>query len=317
MDHEFVDAHVHLYRDIDKERQGLPVPGRRDRDRWGNADSVIPYMDREGVTHIVALNLFPTAFLRPVLLRRLGPEAGHDPAAREAVDRDLADRMRAQNEWLCAVSAREPRILAGIGMQKLLTPDEMVAEVEVRAKAGARTVKLIPGWYHEFPDDRAFWPMYARCEELGLAITSDTGSLGLGRHMAHPDEDNTIVYGEPRRFEDVLRAFPRLTVIMCHFGSAFWDQRVELAGRYPNLMFDISGGFQGPGVVARDGDRALSEADAVRVMRTVGMDRLMFGSDGPVVMVQPYIEQVLRLPLTAGELDMLLRDNARRIYRIP
>jgi len=316
LDPDVIDAHVHLYRDIDKERQALPVPGRRDRDRWGNADSLIGYMDREGISHIVALNLFPTGLLRPVLLGKLGEGASANPEARAAVERDLADRMRKQNEWLCALASREPRVLAGIGMQKLLSPDEMVEEVELRASSGARAVKLIPGWYHEFPNDRAYWPMFDRCQELGLVITSDTGTLGLGRHMAHPDEDNEVCYGEPRLFQEVLEAFPRLSIVMCHFGSAFWDQRLEMSRRYPNLFFDISGGFCGPGVAARDGDRALPEQDAVRVMREVGLDRLMFGSDGPVVMVQPYLEQVLRLRLTDAERRMLLTENARRIYRI-
>jgi hypothetical protein len=33
-------------------------------------------------------------------------------------------------------------------------------------------------------------------------------------------------------------------------------------------------------------------------------------------MVQPYIGQALRLDLTDGERQILLNDNARRVYRI-
>jgi predicted TIM-barrel fold metal-dependent hydrolase len=104
---------------------------------------------------------------------------------------------------------------------------------------------------------------------------------------------------------------------MAHFGSAYWDQRIELALRNPNLMFDISGGFDTPGLKVRDGHRALHEQDAVRVMRRIGIERFMFGSDGPHVMLQPYVEQVLRLGLSTDELAMLLAGNARKIYAIP
>jgi hypothetical protein len=70
-DFEIVDAHVHLYRDLATEKRALPIPGRRDRDRWGNAESVIPYMDREGVSHIVVLNLYPTGVMRRALRAKL------------------------------------------------------------------------------------------------------------------------------------------------------------------------------------------------------------------------------------------------------
>jgi predicted TIM-barrel fold metal-dependent hydrolase len=313
-----IDAHIHLYRDIEKEKQALPIPGRRDRDRWGNVDSIFNYMDREGVSHAVALNLYPTGLMRRILRSKIPaslPE-GEKQAAEHEVERELGAGLRRQNDWLCRVSQASARIVAGIGVQKLLSPEELVAEVELRAAQGARTVKLIPGWFREFPNDRAFWPMYRRCEELGLAVTADTGALGLGEHMSHPGEQNRICYGEPVNFTEVLEEFPRLTVVMCHFPSAFWDQRVELARRFPQLVFDISGGFAAPSFHARDGKRALPESDAVRVMRKVGIERMMFGSDGPHVMLQPCLEQFLRLDLADAERQLVLVDNAKRVYRI-
>jgi uncharacterized protein len=315
-EHAIVDAHVHLYRDLATEKRALPIRGRRDRDRWGNADAILPYMDREGISHVVVLNFYPTGVMRRALLARLDPSERELAEAQHTVERELVAGLRRQNEWLCQLSQANPRIMAGVGVQKLLSPTELVEEVELRASQGARAVKLIPGWFHEYPNDHAFWPMYRRCEELGLAVTSDTGTVGLGEHMSHPGTFNTVCYGEPAHFADVLEAFPKLTLVMAHFGSAFWDQRVELARRFPNLMFDISGGFASPTFNARDGARALSEVDAVRVMRHVGIDRLMFGSDGPHVMLQPGLEQLLRLELTDAEQQAILADNAKRIYRI-
>lgn len=319
MELELIDAHIHLHKDIEKERQALPLPGRRDRDRWGNADAVTAHLDWEGVSYAVSLNLFPTPVIRRALRARIPAQAtpAEQAAAEAAIEVDLKERLRSHNAWLCAFSREQPRVLAGIGIQKLLTPDEMVEEVELRVAEGARAVKLIPGWYREFPNDRAYWPMYERCQELGIPIVSDTGPLGLGRHGAYPGEVNTICYGEPLVFEDVLKAFPRLTLVMAHFGSAYWDQRLELARQYSNLVFDISGGFDSPGLKVRDAHRALHEEDAVRVLRRIGIERFMFGSDGPHVMLQPYVEQVLRLGLTTDELTLLLAGNARRIYAIP
>jgi predicted TIM-barrel fold metal-dependent hydrolase len=210
--------------------------------------------------------------------------------------------------WLTLLSHDKPRLVAAVGVQLLFEPREMAEEVRLRASQGAKTVKLLPGFYFEYPDDRAFWPMYEAAEDLGLAITSDTGTLGA--------DESGVCYGEPIRFTAVLENFPRLRMVMAHFASAFWDQRVELALRFPNLYFDISGGFDAPHMEVRDGHRALNIGDAVRILRKVGIERFMFGSDGPRFRFQPAVEQVLGLDLTDAEKRALLADNARQIYRI-
>ncbi|MBI4303420.1 MAG: amidohydrolase [Chloroflexi bacterium] len=317
-DYEIIDVHVHLHRNITMEKQSFPVPGRRDRDRWGNVSSVIAYMDREGISKIVCLNLFPTEQMRKALLEQLPADvSGNDRlAAEEQVEKGLASRLRRHNEWICNVGKENPRLIPGIGMQKLITPQEMAEEVEVRAAQGARTVKLIPGRYLYYPNDHHFWPMYEKCQELGIAVTSDTGLLG-------PITAEGLSYGRPANFIEVLESFPRLRLVMCHLASAFWDERVEIAQRYPNLYFDLAGGFKPPDSVldysplaARDRDRAAAEEDAVRIIRKVGADRIMFGTDGPGHMVQMAIEQVLRLDLNEGEKRLILAENAKRIYRI-
>ncbi|MFC2005876.1 amidohydrolase family protein [Chloroflexota bacterium] len=310
-DYEIIDAHVHLHRDITREKQAVDVLGRRDRDRWGNPGSVFAYMDREGISKIVCLNLYPTEAMREVLLGKLpaGMHGKEREAAEEQIEKDLGGRLRRHNEWICNVGQQNPRIVPGIGMQKILTAQEMVGEVELRAGQGAKTVKLMPGMYLHYPNDHHFWPMYEKCQELGIAITSDTGAHG----SFSPEGVN---YGEPINFTEVLENFPRLTLVMAHLASAYWDERVEMAQRYPNLYFDVSGCFNAPDLVVRDGARAVAEVDAVRIIRKVGADRIMFGTDGPRRMAQPLIEQILRLNLTEEEKRMILAENAKRIYKI-
>ena len=125
------------------------------------------------------MNFYPTGRHAPSACQAARHLAGADlEQAHRGVERELLAGLRRQNEWLCGHSNANPRIVAGLGIQELLSPEEMVEEVELRATQGARTVKLIPGWFHEMPNDRRFWPMYERCQELGLAVTADTGSPG-------------------------------------------------------------------------------------------------------------------------------------------
>jgi predicted TIM-barrel fold metal-dependent hydrolase len=309
-EYEIIDAHVHLYRSLDLERQNVRHPGRRDRDRWANPAAVTAFMDREGVSKIVCLPNFPTLQMRQSLQKKMpaGLPDSERADALAAIETELVDKLRRQNEWICRTAAENPRLVPAISMQKVFSPEQMVEELKLRVSQGARIVKMLPGMYHEYPADKAFWPLYEACAELDVAIISDTGTLGQA--------DTGVAYGEPENFAKVLAAFPGLRLVMAHFPSAFWDQRVALAGRFPYVYFDTSGSFGAPDVEVRDGHRAAAVEDAARIIRAVGADRFMFGSDGPRFLFQPQLEQILGLDLTGEEKELILAGNARRIYRI-
>jgi predicted TIM-barrel fold metal-dependent hydrolase len=307
---EIIDAHVHLYRTLELEKRNVVQPGRRDRDRWGNPESAVRFMAEQGVSNMVCLPNFPTRQMRERRIAALQREAGGGapPDLAASVEEELKDAVRRHNEWICALAREDPRFVPAISLQKLFAPDEMAEEVRLRASEGAKAVKLLPGLYFESPDDQSFWPMYEECQALGLTIISDTGTLGFS--------EAGLYYGEPFRFEPVLETFPRLHLVMAHFASAFWDERVELAKRYANLFFDTSGSFFAEGLEVRDGARAAHLDDAVRLVRAVGPDRIMFGSDGPRFAFQPQLEQILGLDLSESEKTLVFAENARRVYRI-
>jgi predicted TIM-barrel fold metal-dependent hydrolase len=310
-DYEVIDAHVHLWRTLDQEKRALPLPGRRDHDRWGTPEAAIRLMDRCGISKLVFLNVLPTLEMIEAGMRKL-PADADDSVRREEADRlrlEMAERVRRQNTWACEVGAAHERLVPFIGVQKLLGAEGCAEEVRRGLALGAKGVKLQPGMNGFFPTDPDLWPLYETAQANGVPILTDSGTYG----RRAPDGDD---YGRPENFAEVLESFPRLTLVMAHFASAYWDERVELARRFPNLHFDVSGGFGSAAIAARDDRRALAEEDAVRVLRKVGVERFLFGTDGPSVMPQPYIEQIGRLDLTDDERASLLAGNARRLYRL-
>jgi predicted TIM-barrel fold metal-dependent hydrolase len=167
------------------------------------------------------------------------------------------------------------------------------------------------------------WPVYEKCQELGLPIVADSG-LWPASHVLveYPspvkssDAAERIDYAEPKNWARVLAAFPRLTVILAHLGSPWWDERVELAQEYPNVYFDTSQGFTAPGLIPYSPHRGLAEEDAVRVFRKIGVERILFGTDFPAIPFQPQLEQLLRLPFSEEEKRMILSENAKRILHV-
>lgn len=325
-DFEIIDVHVHLCRDIEEERNYFPLPGRRERDRWATPERAIEYMDRNNIAKTAFMILVPRQYRGPLYEKAKLDELPENQRQKEKarIAGQIGPIMREMNEWGCGVGRRFDRLLPFIGMSDDLgSPEAMAEEVALRASQGAKGVKMHPGQFSHYPNDKAFWPMYAKCQELGLPILSDSGPWPhshlvymypnpLGYKLYESEKD----YAEPKNWAEVLEAFPRLKVILAHLGSAWWDERVELAQKYPNVYFDTSQGFAAPDqlpVVAR---RSLAEEDVVRVFRKIVVERIMFGTDLPGIPLQPQLEQILRLPFTDAEKKMILADNARRILKL-
>lgn len=180
-----------------------------------------------------------------------------------------------------------------------------------------------PGMFSFFPDGEDLWPAYEMCQQLGLPVLADSGPWPASHVLVKfpsPVLDSTAAagmdYGEPEHWCRVAEAFPRLTIILAHLGSAWWDERVELAKKYDNVFFDTSQGFAASDRIPYCSHRSLAEEDAFRIFRKIGVDRIMFGTDFPGLAFQPQVEQLLRLPLTDEEKKMILADNAKRILRI-
>ena len=163
--------------------------------------------------------------------------------------------------------------------------------------------------------------MYEKCQELGLPVLADSGPWPISHVLAaHPlwfqVPQAHIDYAEPKNFARVLEDFPHLTLSLAHLGCAWWDERIELAQKYPNVYFDTARGFSAPDRIPVCPLRSMAEEDAVRVMHKIGVERVMFGTDFPVIAPQPQLEQILRLPLSDEEKSLILSENAKRVLHI-
>ena len=325
-DFEIIDAHAHLSRTLEEDRNYYLFTGRPTKYRWGTPERAMEYMDIYGISKAIILTLLPRQYRGPLVekakLQGLPEEQRRKEEARLA--EQVAPIMREFNEWGCEMGKRFPRLIPFSSISKELGGAKgMVAELELRASQGARGVKFQPGMFCFFPYDEDFFPLYEKCQELGLPIVADSGLWPTDHNLtvffspvATYQEQAYLDYTEPKHWAPVLEAFPRLTVVLAHLGSAWWDERIELAQKYPNVFFDTSQGFSAPDRVPYTPHRGLAEADIVRVFRKIGVERIMFGTDFPALPRQDQIEQLMRVPLTDEEKRMLFSENAKRILKI-
>ena len=306
---EIIDVHVHLSRDTAQEKLVWPRPGFPDEWYWANPEKVVPFMDREGISHICTLTFIDTHSMLEQRLARLTPAT--EKAKRETRRRfedEMIERIKRFNTWGCELGAREKRIIPFSAIEIGLffgREREMMEDLEEKIKLGARGVKMVPAVMGYFPGDRRMFPLYDRLQEVGLPILADSGTgTDIGIYKGE-------TYGEPVHFAEVFRSFPRLKFIMAHLPSAFWDERIDIAREFPQVYFDTACGFNSEERRGRDGCRACSVDDAARLLRKVGVHRVLFGSDAPSVDFRPQVYQILGLPLSDEEKRRILRENAK------
>ena len=299
-----VDVHVHLTRDVAQERLVFPRPGYADHWRWANGERVDAHLEAEQIDGVVMLNYMD---VHRMVESRVAREPEVDL---EGLWEEMRARVARFNDWGCELGASNARLVPFMCVDAGLFPEVegMMAELERCLAQGARGVKIHPGLSRFDPGDRRMWPLYERMQEAELPILSDTGSL-----TSAPDG---TPYGRPVHFIPALEDFPRLRLIMAHMPGAYWDERIGIAARFPSVLFDTAGGFNAAGWSARDGRRACAIEDAERLIRTIGVERVLFGSDAPAHDQRPQIQQILGLSLSEREQDLILGGNAKALLRL-
>jgi predicted TIM-barrel fold metal-dependent hydrolase len=173
--------------------------------------------------------------------------------------------------------------------------------VESIAELGLKGVKFHPSIQAFFPDDERYWPIFARCEELGLVSLFHTGTSGIGGNQPG-GQGIRLDYARPIRLDAVAAQFPRLQVVAAHFGYPWHLELLAMAIHKTNIWIDISG--WAPRYIP---------TEVVREMKGRLQDRFLFGSDYPFLQPQRCLEELASLEIPEAALQKILRGNAARL----
>ena len=302
-----VDVHMHLYPSAasgDWWKAGYEIWEYGDKDgvtfsRFsGTVADALEAMEEAGFGHGIAVNLLSVDLFREEAVAMLPPDLqGEDRAEAVAeIDATVADRFRAANRWLVDALAPIPRLTPYVGVDPwALSPEANVEHLRAMADRGARGIKLHPVAQRFEPDDPRLGPVYDLCEELGLVVLSHTGSARGGEPFA-----------EPGAFAAVLQRHPRLTVVLAHLGGASWRQTPALAQAFPEVAFDLCEIIEWTGA-----PQAPTHEELARMIKQIGPERVMLGTDFPWYDLERTVELVMALPvLSTGEKQRILGANA-------
>jgi uncharacterized protein len=210
-------------------------------------------------------------------------------------------RPRVPNETVAAACRDHPGVFSGFGSVDPHKGEAAVAEVATIASLGLRGVKFHPSLQAFAPDDPAYWPVFAACEELGLAALFHTGTSGIGAGQPG-GQGIRLGYARPILLDSVAAAHPALTVIAAHFGWPWHMELVAMALHKTNIYIDISGWSP-----RRIPPELISE------LRGRLSAQFVWGSDFPFLTPERCLAEVDGLGLPGPVRSRLLYENAARI----
>jgi predicted TIM-barrel fold metal-dependent hydrolase len=153
---------------------------------------------------------------------------------------------------------------------------------------GLKGVKLHPGSGY-YPDAEELTAFFAKLSEFGVPVLTHSGFWPL--RSKHCD---------PIYFDDILVAFPNLTIIFAHFARGWQNFLFEMAGHRHNTATDFSGmQFEAQSHYVRFCQNMRAALDSFSPAR------VFFGTDGPfyrpLMSNKDYIQIVKDLPKNAPD----------------
>jgi uncharacterized protein len=298
-----VDVHVHLYED--------PAAGEQAKDRYliweygddpgvmfsaspGDVTALASVYEKAGFDRAIVVHMFDTALAREQAAAQL-------PAAEAAAV--AAEAMRASNRWIARVVRENPVAEVLISVDPTALPPQAIsAHLAELAASGVLGVKLHPVSHSFVPNDPRLHPMYELCADAGLVVLSHSG----------PGPAGAAGSAKPSDFAPVLRKWPDLRLVLAHLGGASWRETAAVAADFPQLVFDLSEIIEWTGA-----PHAPSAAELAALIRQIGADRVMLGSDFPWYDPLRTADRVAGLPsLSNAERTAVLGGTAMRVFRL-
>jgi predicted TIM-barrel fold metal-dependent hydrolase len=210
-------------------------------------------------------------------------------------------RPRVPNETVAAACRDHPDVFTGFGSVDPHKGDAAVAEVARIAELGLRGVKFHPSLQAFAPDDPAYWPVFAACEQHGLPALFHTGTSGIGARQPG-GQGIRLDYARPIRLDGVAAAHPGLIVIAAHFGWPWHMELVAMALHKTNVYIDISGWSP----------RRIPP-ELINELRGRLSGQFVWGSDYPFISPERCLSELGTLGLPGDVLRRVLYDNAAQI----
>lgn len=168
-------------------------------------------------------------------------------------------------------------------------------------------LKLYPGYEPFYPHDSRLRVVYDLAEEFDVPVmihSGDTYSPG-----------GKIKYSHPIEVDEVAVDHPNVKFVICHLGNPWLVDCMEVVYKNRNVFADISGLVLGEFTEAFEDYMQEQIEDVILYAGEPGY--LMYGTDWPICDMKSYLKFVGEMKLTDSHRQLLMYENARRLFKLP
>lgn len=206
------------------------------------------------------------------------------------------------NDYILESVARYPQRLIGFCGVQPRSIDAAIAEIERCAREGAKGIgELRPDTQlFDLADQIAMKPLVEVLKKYNLILLT---------HASEPVGHNYPGKGivTPDMLYPFIADFPDLTIVCAHWGGGlpFYALMPEVKKAMSNVFFDTAASpfLYNPQVYGQ-------------VAQLVGVDKILFGSDYPLLTQSRMIKEIRSLDIPEETKNLILSGNARRLFGI-
>ena len=206
------------------------------------------------------------------------------------------------NDYILESISRYPRRLIGFCAVQPRSPEAAIAEIERCAKGGIRGIgEMRPDMQlFNFRDETVMEPLVEVMRKHNLILLT---------HASEPVGHEYPGKGDitPEMLYSFITSFPDLTIVCAHWGGGlpFYALMPEVKQAMSNVFFDTAASpfLYSPQVYNQ-------------VAQLVGADRILFGSDYPLLAQSRLLNEIKSLNLPEETKSLILSGNAQRLLGI-
>ena len=213
---------------------------------------------------------------------------------RKITNEEIAELAHKNSDVAIPFASVNPhRGAEGVAMAKRLIKDH-----------GVRGFKFHPSVQDFFPNDRVAYPLYEVIAEAKLPALFHTGQTGVGAGT-RGGGGIRLKYSNPLYLDDVATDFPDMPIIAAHPSFPWQEEALSVATHKPQVYIDLSGWSPKyfPPIL-------------VQYANTLLKEKILFGSDYPVLAPERWMEEFEKLPIKPEVRPLILKENAARLLKL-
>jgi len=250
---------------------------------------------------------------------RLAEASGHRNT-REDLERTFAllgieRAVVMSNHWMpTAEKPYPPFVSYCVGINEQLLQEGGLEESLAQAESHLRQpdccgVKIYAGYSRIALMDPMLQPFYELAGRLGKPVAFHMGVTASPRGL--------LKYSQPIALDEVATAYPKLQLVMCHFGNPWLGEAAAVMEKNPNVAADLSGLL-----IARANltEYLKVHAGYAELLKTwiayvENYERFLYGTDWPLANMGDYVRFVQML-IPEKHWEKVFYENARRVYQL-